>query len=273
MGITELLEGVAGTGEFGVWLGRMDGTAVFTADADRTHYSASTMKLPVAIAMMREVEAGRLDLDQKITVHNDFPSAAGGRFGLTEANDDSKTVWQEMGNEVTLRWVATNMITVSGNLATDLVLDLVGIDKANAVLAEFGSGRSVIQRGIDDVRARDAGINNVMSPADLAAVLVAVGNNKAASAGSCTYLRDLLAANEWNDEIPKLLPAGTRVEHKNGWDDRVRHDGGIVRPADADPFVLAVCTSSSLPEATAQALIADIAAAAFAHRHDLAAVR
>jgi beta-lactamase class A len=270
MGIADLLGEVSGNGEFGVWLGRLDGLSVFTHDADRTHYSASTMKLPVAIAMMRKVESGELALDQPVTVHNDFLSAAGGRFGVNPDEDEAPRTWERMGEQVALGWLATEMITVSSNLATDLVLELTGVEAANAVLAEYGSGRSAVRRGIDDVAAQAVGISNTMSPADLAAVLVAVGNDKKASGD---YLRDLLAGNQWNGEIPAGVPAGTRVEHKNGWDSRIRHDGGIVRPPDAEPFVLAACTTSSLPDAEAQRLIADIAAIAWEHRHNLEAVR
>jgi beta-lactamase class A len=267
MGIAELLDGVAGSGEFGVWLGRLDGVPVFRHDAERTHYSASTMKLPVAMAMMRKVDAGELALDQPVTVHNDFASAAGGRFGVNPAEDEAPATWTKLGEQVPLGWLVTEMITVSSNLATDLVLELVGIDAANAVLAQYGSGRSAIRRGIDDVAAQKAGISNEMSPADLAAVLVAVGNE------SSDYVRELLARNQWNGEIPAGLPAGTRVEHKNGWDTRIRHDGGIVRPADAEPFVLAMCTTSDLPDTEAQKLIAAVAAEAWEHRHDLETVR
>lgn len=268
MGIADLLAGVAGSGEFGVWLGRLDGTAVFSHDAERTHYSASTMKLPVAMAMMRKVDAGEFTLDQPVIVHNDFASAAGGRFGVNPAEDEAPATWTKLGEQVPLGWLATEMITRSSNLATDLVLELTGVDAANAVLAEYGSGQSVIRRGIDDAAAQAQGISNLMSPADLAAVLVAVGNDK-----NGQFVRDLLAANTWNGEIPAGVPAGTRVEHKNGWDTRIRHDGGIVRPADAEPFVLTVCTTSELPDQEAQKLIAGIAAEAWDHRHDLEAVR
>ncbi|GAB2586922.1 serine hydrolase [Kribbella endophytica] len=280
MGIADLLRGVEGRGAFGVWLGRTDGTAVFTHEAERTHYSASTMKLPVAMAMLRKVDAGELALDQPVTVHNDFASAAGGRFGVNRAEDEAPATWEKLGEEVPLNWLAREMITRSSNLATNLVLELVGAEAANAVLVEHAAGAergagpgetadgSVIKRGIDDSPAQQAGISNMMSPAGLAGVLVAAGNDE-----SGQYLRDLLAANEWNGEIPAGVPAGTRVEHKNGWDLRIRHDGGIVRPDDADPFVLVVCTTSELPDRDAQQLIAAIAAEAWNHRHDLKAVR
>jgi beta-lactamase class A len=273
MRITELLAAVDGAGEFGVWLGRTDGRAVFTHRADELHYSASTMKLPVAIATLRKVDSGNLDLEQQVTVHDGFDSAAEGRtFGVRRHQDDAAQTWEHLGGQVSLGWLMTEMISRSSNLATDLVLELTGVPAAAEVLREFRSGQSAIRRGIDDQPAQDAGISNTMSAADLAGVLIAVSNDKAASPESCGYLRDLLAANEWDGEIPAGLPAGTRVEHKNGWDDRIRHDGGVVRPPDADPFVLSVCTTSDLPDPDAQRLIADIAAAAWAHRHDLAGV-
>jgi len=275
MGIAELLQHVDGSGEFGIWLGRLDGVPVFEHEAERPHYSASTMKLPVAMAMMRKVDAGELSLDQLVTVHNDFASAAGGRFGVNPDEDEAPATWSRMGEQVPLEWLATEMITRSSNLATDLVLEQVGVDATHQVLAEStlagsSSPASIIRRGIDDVAAQREGISNLMSPAGLAGVLVAVGNQTGASGD---YLRDLLAGNQWNGEIPALLPIGTRVEHKNGWDTRIRHDGGIVRPTDAEPFVLVVCTTSDLPDSDAQKLIASIALEAWNHRHDLDAVR
>jgi beta-lactamase class A len=277
MGAKELLSAVEGKGDFSVWLGGLDGRAAFSHDAARLHYSASTMKLPVAIAMMRAVEERRLALDQPVTVHNDFASAYGGeRFGVQREEDDAPATWDHLGEQIPLRWLAEQMITLSSNLATNLILELTGAEAADRALADARGSvdgkRSVIRRGIDDRPALLRKISNLMSAADFAAVLIALGNDTAASPESCGYLRDLLAANQWNDQIPAGLPAGVRVEHKNGWDTGIRHDAGIVRPADAEPFVLSVFTTSDLDDDAAQRLIADIAAVGWEHRHDLGGV-
>jgi beta-lactamase class A len=274
MTIGEVLGRVEGAGEFGVWLGWTDGKVAYSHRADETHYAASTMKLAVAIAVLRLVETGELGLDQPVRVHNDFASVvAGERFEVPRDEEDGADAFDRLGGEATVDWLTTEMITKSANLATNLLLELTGVEAADQVLREFGSGRSVIRRCLFDQPGMDAGVQNLMTAADHAAVLIALDNGKALGPESSAYLRDLLAANVWNDEIPAGVPDGTRVEHKNGWITRVRHDGGIVRPDDADPFVLSVFTTSDLPDPTAQRLIADIATIAWNLRNDLAGVR
>lgn len=69
---------------------------------------------------------------------------------------------------------------------------------------------------------------------------------------------DILAAQEFNDEIPAGLPKGTRVAHKTGWITGVTHDAAIVYPPDRKPYVLVVLTKGIPDRPVAQRLIADI---------------
>jgi beta-lactamase class A len=127
-----------------------------------------------------------------------------------------------------------------------------------------GALRSVVGRGIEDAAAAEAGITNLVTAADLAALLGTI-------AASQPEMLDILLAQERSEDLAAGLPAGTRVAHKNGWIDGVRHAAGIVFPDDAPPFVLAVCATtpwatSGHDDAACQ-LVARIAAAAWAGRH------
>ena len=69
---------------------------------------------------------------------------------------------------------------------------------------------------------------------------------------------DILAAQEFNEEIPAGLPQGTRVAHKTGWITGVTHDAALVYPPDRKPYVLVVLTKGISERPVAQKLIADI---------------
>ena len=116
-----------------------------------------------------------------------------------------------------------------------------------------------MRRGVEDNAAFRAGIINVTSAPDLAALLVAVERGTAASPASCRAMRDVLLAQELNTEIPAGLPPGTRVAHKTGSITGVLHDAAIVYPPGRAPFVLVVLTRGIPEEAVAQRAIADVA--------------
>src|SRR5512146_713336 len=92
-------------GEAGVWLGPVGGPATYTRQPDATHYAASLMKLAVLAA----VHQGGWDLDGTVEVHNDFASAAGGRFGLIRRHDPDDEVWWHLGGQVRLGWLVERM--------------------------------------------------------------------------------------------------------------------------------------------------------------------
>lgn len=257
-------------GSVSVWWGSADGTAWFTRDADRTHYAASTMKLPVLVTAYRLADGGRLDLDAPVAVHNRFTGVLDAApYSVDHAEDSDDTVWDAVGAERPLRWLLQRMIVRSSNLATNLVLAEVGTGPvAETLQASGSSAATTVGRGIEDYRARAAGIDNVVTAGDLAAMLCALAQGKLASEPATREILDTLAANEWNDGIPAGLPDGLRVCHKNGWQDRVCHDAALLQPADREPSVLTVLTTTDEDNAAANALTARIAAAAWADQED-----
>lgn len=250
-------------GTVSVWYGDLAGAASYTRDPDAQHYAASTMKLPLAIAAYRRAERGELDLDVSLPVHNAFTSAAGGSvFGLDQHDDQDDETWSRIGGRATVRELVRQSIVRSGNLATNLVWEQVGADEVARVLADAGcSGRTVVARGIEDAEARERGIDNLVTAADLALVVRGIADRTLAGAATCADLERVLAAQEHRDMIPAGLPPGTYVANKTGWVDGVAHDVALVRPEAAKPYVLAVCTTLDVPEATANALIGAVSRA------------
>jgi beta-lactamase class A len=274
---------LAGTpGTISAYLGRLDSPPAYTRLPDAIHYAASTMKVGVLAALYRAADAGRLDLDAPVPVRNEFDSAQPGapRFACAQDYDNDDAVWHRVGHTTSLRWLANRMIVKSSNLATNIVLSHVGLPAVAQVWSLAGARHSVTGRGIEDFAARDGGITNLVTAADLAALLSAIARGAdhagpIASPGTCAAMLDVLFAQEHREDLAAGLPPGTRIAHKNGWLRGVRHGAGVVFPDDAPRYAVVVCTTTEPatgehPADRACRLIARVAATSWAARHALA---
>lgn len=234
-------------------------------DPDAQHYSASVMKLPILVAAHRLAERGELDLARPVRVHDEFDSQVPGvRFRMDESEDSDPATWAALGTGVPLAELVGRMITASGNLATNLVLDEVGVNEVAAVLADAGcSARTTIVRGIEDYAAREAGIDNLITADDMARLLVALAEGRLAGPAASEACERTLQAQEYRDGIPKGLPPGLVVGNKTGWVTAVNHDVALVRAPGLPPMGLAVLVSAAGTETEREAGIARIAAAAW----------
>ncbi|WP_328418776.1 class A beta-lactamase-related serine hydrolase [Micromonospora sp. NBC_00389] len=272
-------------GTVSAYVGRLDAPPTWTRHADAAHYAASTMKAGVLAALHRAAEAGTLELDAPVPVVNEFDSAQPGtpRFSCAQHYDNDDAVWDRVGGTAPLRWLADRMIVRSSNLATNLVIGQVGLPAVAEVWALAGARHSVTGRGIEDFAAREAGITNLVTAADLAALLGALATGattpgRLASPAGCTAMLDVLLAQEHREDLAAGLPEGTRIAHKGGWVRGVRHGAGVVLPDDAPPYLIVVCTTTDLAdggpsgdevEDDACRLIANVSAQVWAARHQL----
>lgn len=249
-----------------VWFGPLGGPARFARAEHETHYAASTMKVGVMVAAWRAIA----DLGRPVIVHNRHRSAAPGGepFGNDPAEDGDPAVWEMFGSEVPLRWLIRRMIVRSSNLATNLVLGELGndFDAVNRVWLDAGASRARTGRGIEDVHAREAGISNEVTAADLCLLMSALAGGKLAGEEATRQMLDILCAQEWRDDFALGLPDGVRAAVKNGWITGVRHSAAAIFPDDAQPYALAVCTTGNLPDAQTCALLTRVAEASWALR-------
>lgn len=224
---------------------------------DLRMHAASTMKLPVLIELFRQIDAGRRTLDDTIAVSNTFRSMVDGSpFTLNAADDSEQQTYAQVGQRITLREASERMITVSSNLATNLLIDELGIDRIRATVASLDAGGMDIRRKVEDGPAFRAGLNNTTTAAGLATLLEAIRDGKAASQASTQAMVEILKRQQFNAGIPAGLPPGTPVAHKTGTITKIHHDAGIVYGR--VPYVLVVMTRGIESEKDSDALIAEI---------------
>jgi len=228
-------------------------------NGDTAFHAASTMKVPVMIELFRQVDRGELRLDQGVVLRNEFKSIVDGSpYSLSAGDDSDSLVYTWIGTAVPVRELLERMIVRSSNLATNALIELVDARKANATAKALGARDIHVLRGVEDSKAFAQGMNNRTTARDLAALMAAIEQGRAASPENTQRMRDILLRQEFNDEIPAGLPAGTRVAHKTGSITAHRHDAAIVYPKDGTPYVLVVLTRGVRDVTLSRALIADL---------------
>jgi beta-lactamase class A len=233
-------------------------------DIDSRVHAASMMKVPVLIQLFRDAEAGAFALDDSIIVSNTFESIVDGSLYELSVPDDSEgTLYARLGEKESIRQLAELMITVSSNLATNILIQLVNAERVQATMHELGADSIAVLRGVEDIKAYEAGLSNTTTARDLGVIFRAIAEGRAASRVACDSMIAILARQEFNEGIPAGLPAGATVAHKTGSITRIRHDGGIVYPADGTPYVLVVLVRGIDDPEAADELIADLSRLAY----------
>ena len=224
---------------------------------EMSFHAASTMKVPVMIEAYRQQDAGRLRLGDKLLVTNKFTSILDGSpYELSATEDSDGDIYKAMGKRLSYRELVEASITVSSNLATNILIEHLDARHVQATVDAMGASGMQVLRGVEDQRAFDAGRNNTTTARGLLTLLEAIGKGTAVNAKSSTEMIEVLKRQKFNDGIPAGLPQGTPVAHKTGTITRIHHDAGIVYTK--RPYVLVVLTRGIQDGKVSAKLIADI---------------
>jgi len=237
--------------------------AVLDLNGDRAFHAASTMKVPVMIEVYRQAALGRFALDDSLLVENAFRSIVdGSAYSIEDDSDDS--IYERLGRKMSIRDLVYQMITVSSNLATNLIIDYVSADSVQATCEELGTQEMKVLRGVEDIKAYRQGLSNSATATDLAVLFDALLRGAAVSPEADRAMIDVLLDQQFNTMIPAGLPEGVRVAHKTGWITRIHHDAAIIYPARGEAYVLVILTEGIDDEAVSAALGAEITRAVHA---------
>ena len=238
---------------------------------DVNFHAASTMKLPVMMEIFRQAAAGKLSLDERIAIKNDFKSIVdGSHYSLTPDSDSEQSLYARVGETETIRELIRLMITVSSNLATNILIERVTPDRVMELMRSIGAHEIRVLRGVEDGKAFEKGLNNTTTARDLMIILRRIAERAAVSASASDEMVNIMLGQKFNEGIPAGLPGEAKVSHKTGSITKVNHDAGIVYPPGRKPYVLVVLTRGIEVEANAHKLIADISRTVYQEGQSLA---
>lgn len=256
-----LRSAIAASGaEVAVAIRTLDGGVEVLIDPDAVFHAASTMKVPVLIELFRQADAGLLSLDDPLPVRNEFRSIVDGSpYTLREEDDSDRRVYAAAGKTLTLAGLADAMITVSSNLATNLLIAKLGVQNIRATVTRLGADRNggvQVLRGVEDDKAFEQGLNNTTTARGLLTLFDRLAHGTAVNRASDERMVEILKRQHFNDAIPAGLPPGTPVAHKTGDITRIHHDAGIVYGP--RPYVIVLLVRGIEDKKRSAALMAEL---------------
>ena len=231
---------------------------------DETFPTASLIKVAQLVALLGEVEEGRMRLDERSTM-----------IGRDRVGGSGILKHMASGTALTLEDLAWLMITLSDNTATNLLLDKLDVRTVGAKMEALGLPHSKIhsktfrrQTSIAPDSSALYGLG-VTTPDETVELLALLAEGRAVSPAMDSLALAMLAANQDGNMMVRWLPPGTRVAHKTGSVDQARNDCGIIY-SPAAPIALCVMTrenedTSYAVDSAAHLLIARIGRAVFRH--------
>ena len=212
---------------------------------------ASSIKIAVLGNLYLQAQQGKLKLTDLYTVQaSDLVPDSAVMGGLTPGV-----------TRVTLRDLATMMVAVSDNSATNVLIDRVGMENVNAMLDSLGLAHTRLRRKMMDLDAARQGRENISTPREMMTLLEDISKGKVLNKESTADFFKVLSTNK-NSWIPRDLPADVKIANKPGALEGVRNDSGIVL-VDGRPYVICVMTAFLTNERDGEQAISKVSLAAW----------
>lgn len=213
-------------------------------NADRWYHAASTIKVPILLGVFAAIDRGDLLPHSRVHVRNRFLSVVEGvPFRVESGRDANSAVHNAIGKMMRVDELAYHMITTSSNLATNLLLGVIGPESVNETLRELDLDDGLeLRRGVEDELAFEHQINNRVTADGLLRVLVMLAEGRVFSPALSRRMMDILHGQEFNQGIPARLPKGARVAHKTGEISTIAHDAGVIYLPKRKPYALVILT-------------------------------
>ena len=203
----------------------------FSVNGDKKVLSASMIKLLILAELMKKIFENKFSLSDTVMMANFMK--IGGDGVLKELNT---------GHHFTLKELATLMIIVSDNQATNILIDFLGMENINQLGKELDLKETFLGRKMMDIEARKKGYDNYTCADDISLLLKLIYQEKLINKEASQLMLDILLRQQQGERLQRYLPSDIKIAHKCGDLDNLENDGGIIWLGDR-AYILVVLTN------------------------------
>lgn len=210
-----------------------------------TFHAASTMKTPVMMELFKQASEKKFRLTDSILIKNEFKSIVDNSlYSMNIERDGGDNFYKLIGTKQPIIDLIIDMIIYSGNLCTNILIELADANKVNETMRSIGAKDIRVLRGVEDMKAFDSGLNNTTTAFDLMIIFQTLAEGSFISQKACDEMIEILLQQKHRTKISALLPEDVRVANKTGSITGVNHDSGIVFLPDGRMYVLVILSKN-----------------------------
>lgn len=218
----------------------------FSIKGDEKVPSASMIKLLIMLKALDECDKGKINLEDIINL-GDYEKVDGSGI-LKELNSNHK---------FSIRELLTLMIIVSDNTATNILIDLLGMEKINKIGRDLGLKKTTLERKMMDSNAREKGLDNFTSSNEILKLLKMIYEKEFVSEDYSNLALDILLRQQERQRLQRYLPEDLKIASKSGDLDNLENDGGIFFAKNKN-YILVVLVNQAESNVLAKEIIGKI---------------
>ena len=218
----------------------------FSINGDERVPSASMIKLLILLKALDECDKGKINLKDSIKL-DDYEKVDGSGI-LKELNCNHK---------FSIRELLTLMIIVSDNTATNILIDLLGMEEINKIGHDLGLEKTTLERKMMDSNAREKGLDNFTSSNEILKLLKMIYEKEFVSEDYSKLALDILLRQQERQRLQRYLPEDLKIASKSGDLDNLENDGGIFFTENKN-YILVVLVNRAESNVLAKEIIGEI---------------
>ncbi|WP_373540652.1 serine hydrolase [Chamaesiphon sp.] len=221
-------------------------------NGEKSFPAASTIKLPILMALFQAVDAGKVRMNEKLTVRRDLITGGSGELQ------------NRPGAKLSVLQTATKMIVISDNTGTNMIIDRLGGRQAlNRQFKNWGLRKTVINRLLGDFKG-----TNTTSPADLVRISALLAKRQLITESSRSKVLDILNQTANRKLLPAGLGKGAAIAHKTGTLGRLIGDAGIIEMPNGKLYLAGIFVKRSFNDLRARYFVQAVSKLTYKYIND-----